>query len=164
MATRSAPALPRSRKAQWRFAWIVHLIPGGAAFLFFWIAVVVLDPRPPFTLSQGFVVNSPVRPGDVVKVDWTQTWSRRCRAESVRSVVRSDRKVDTYEKAIIYPPAKVGDVHAIAEAQLSKVTPPGPAIYRSKITFPAQLSWTCVMPWAVTFATPDVSFVVAKAE
>lgn len=165
MATRSTAVLPRNRKAaHGRFAWAFHLIPGAVAFLFFWIAVFVLDPRPPFTLSQGIVENSPVRAGDTVKVDWVQAWTRRCMAESVRSIVRADKKVDTYEKAIIYPPDKIGEFPAVGEAQLSKVTPAGPAIYRAKVTFPAQLSWRCVLPWAVTFTTPDVPFVVAKAE
>lgn len=162
MATRSSAAIPRRKIAPRH--WLVHFIPGAAAIVCFWIALLVLDPRQPFTLSHGTVLNSPVRPGDVVTVDWVQSWSRRCHAESVRSIVRADRKVDTYETAAIRVPDSVGERHATGEASLSKLAPPGPAIYRSKITFPAQVSLSCILPWSVSFTTPDVPFMVSKAE
>jgi len=132
-----------------------------AAAVFFATAAL-LDPRMPFTLSQGFVTNDIVRAGDEVKVDWTQTWSRRCRAESVRSIVRSDKKVDVYDKAFIAPPQNTGMVQSIATAKLSSIMPPGPAIYRATVTFPAQLSMGCVMVWPMTFTTPDVQFTVSR--
>lgn len=139
-----------------------HLLPAAVAVTVFLVVSAVLDPRMPFTLSEGVVEQQLVRPGDEVKIDWTQIWTRRCRAESVRTIVRADRKVDVYDKAVIEPPAKIGPLQAVAKVKLSSIMPIGPAIYRATVTFPAQAAWGCVLPWPRTFTTPDVPFTVSN--
>ena len=91
------------------------------------------------------------------------TWRRLCRAESERTIVMADHHVANYEKAIIEPPAKVGRQDAVGTAVLSPIAPPGPAIYRAKVTFPIQVSSRCVILWPSSFVTPDIPFTVAAA-
>ena len=152
--------VPRARRKH-------HLLPMLAAACLFSVIALGLDPRMPFTLTNGVVLNDPVHPGGDVMVDWTQDWTRRCKAESTRSVTSIAprpgivRKADTFEPVTIEPPAHNGPRQATAGVELSKVMPTGPAVYRAVVNFPRQFSAHCVILWPMGFTTQDVLFTVA---
>lgn len=137
-----------------------HLTRGIVAFALFVFCVWLFDRSPPVALSDGFVVNRTVRPGDTLEVDWTQTWHKRCKGFTAREIVRADNKVDHYDKLTVDVPEKVGMRRAVASVELSKIMPVGPAKYRTVMTFPAQVSKSCLLMFPVTFTTKEVPFVV----
>lgn len=139
-----------------------HALRAVFGVVLFAICLPAFSRSTPLTLTEGRVMNSVVHAGDVLSIDWTQTWNKLCEGTSAREIVRSDRKIDHYDAVSLEPPSTTGSRKRGGGVQLSEIMPKGPAKYRAVVTFPPQFSLRCILLWPIQFTTPEVPFFVSN--
>lgn len=130
------PHLPRhlpSKKTVVRT--LLEQAPGaiiGIALLGFlgWLIPTTSQPMVP---SNGVIAPNVVRPGDKVKVDWSQQWDELCPLKITREFVGSDDFKAPGVTFVVDPPPTRGTHYPTPRDLWIPKLPTGPAYYQSTI-------------------------------